>query len=55
MEIDDKGNPFKVTTENKLDSAKSVPADVEFKLSNYKPKILDSIIKIRDSKKASRP
>ena len=55
MKIDDKGNHFKVMRENKLDSDKSVPADVEFKLSNYKAKILDAIIKIRDSKKASRP
>ena len=55
MKIDDKGNPFKVMTENKLESDKSVPADIEFKLNNYKPKILDAIIKFRDSKKASRP
>ena len=38
-------------TENNLDSAKSVPADIEFTLSNYKPKIVDAIAKIRDSKK----
>ena len=38
-------------TENNLDSAKSVPADIESTLSNYKPKILDAIVKIRDSKK----
>ena len=38
-------------TENNLDSAKSVPADIEFTLSNFKPKILDAIVKIRDSKK----
>ena len=36
-------------TENNLDSAKSVPADIKFTLSNYKPKILDAIVKIRDS------
>ena len=29
-------------TENNLDSAKSVPAGIEFTLSNYKPKIRDS-------------
>ena len=38
-------------TENNLDSAKSVPAGVEFTLNNYKPKILDAIAKIRDFKK----
>ena len=38
-------------TENNLDSAKSVPADIEFTLSNYKPKTVDAIAKIRDSKK----
>ena len=37
--------------ENNLDSTNSVPADIEFKLSNYEPKILDAIVKIRDSKK----
>ena len=42
---------FKVMTENNLGSANSVPADIEFKLSNYEPKILDAIVKIRDSKK----
>ena len=41
-------------TENNLDSTKSVPADIEFTLSNYKSKILDAIVKIRDSKKTSR-
>ena len=38
-------------TKKNLDSANSVPADIEFKLSNYKPKILDAIVKIQDSKK----
>ena len=37
-------------TENNLDSASSVPSDIEFKLSNYKPKMLGVIINIRDSK-----
>ena len=37
-------------TEKKLGSTNSVPADIEFKLCNYKPKILDAVIKIRDSK-----
>ena len=37
--------------ENNLDSTKSVPADIEFTLSYYKPKILDAIVKILDSKK----
>ena len=45
------GNSLKVNTENNVDSAKFVPADIEFILSNYKPKILDAIAKIRDSKK----
>ena len=39
-------------TENKLDSANSVPADIEFELSNYKPKILGAIIKFEVPKKS---
>ena len=39
-------NPFQVIAENRLVSTNSVPADIEFKLSNYKPKILDANIKI---------
>ena len=38
-------------TENNLDSTKSVPADIDFTLSKYKLKIIDAIVKIRDSKK----
>ena len=38
-------------TENNVDSAKSFPADIESTLSNYKPKILGAIAKIRNSKK----
>ena len=38
-------------TENNLDSTKSVPADIDFTLSKYKLKIIDTIVKIRDSKK----
>ena len=38
-------------TGNNLESTYSVPADIDFTLSNYKPKILDAIVKIRDSKK----
>ena len=38
-------------TENNLDSPKSVTADIEFTLSNYKPKTLNGIVKIRDSEK----
>ena len=38
-------------TENNLDSTNSVSADIDFTLSNYKPKILDATVKIRDSKK----
>ena len=49
IKFDINGNCFRVMTENNLDSAKSVPADVEFTLSNYKPKILDAVVKIRDS------
>ena len=36
-------------TKNNLDSTKSVPADIDFTLSKYKPKIVDAIVKIRDS------
>ena len=53
FKFDINGNPFKVMTENNLDSVKTVPADIEFTLSNYKPKIPDAIVKIRDSKKFS--
>ena len=42
-------------TENNVDSAKSVLADIEFTLSNYKPIFLDAIAKIRDSKKRPDP
>ena len=45
-------NPFQVIAENRLVSTNSVPADIEFKLSNYKPKILDANIKIWNSKKS---
>ena len=38
-------------TKNNLDSTKSVPADIDFTLSKYKLKIIDAIVKIRDSKK----
>ena len=38
-------------TENNLDSTKSASADIDFTLSYYKPKILDAIVKIWDSKK----
>ena len=38
-------------TKNNLDSIKSVSADIDFTQSYYKPKILDAIVKIRDSKK----
>ena len=38
-------------TENNLDSNQSVSEDIDFTLSYYKPKILDAIVKIRDSKK----
>ena len=51
IKFDINGNFFKVTTENNLDFAKSIPTDIEFTLSNYKPKILDAIVKIQDSKK----
>ena len=37
-------------TEKNLESTNCVPADIEFKLCNYKRKILDAVIKIRDSK-----
>ena len=37
--------------ENNLVSANSFPADIEFKLSNHKPKILDAIVEIRESKR----
>ena len=53
FKFDINGNPSKVMTENNLDSVKTVPADIEFTLSNYKPKIPDAIVKIRDSKKFS--
>ena len=39
-------------TENNLDSTKSVSTDIDFTLSRYKPKILATIVKIRDSKKS---
>ena len=51
IKFDINGNYFKVMTENNLDSAKTVSADIEFTLSYYKTKILDAIVKIRDSKK----
>lgn len=35
------------------DSVNSVLADIEFKLSNYKLKVVNAIIKTRDSKKHS--
>ena len=38
-------------TKNNLDSNQSVSEDIDFTLSYYKPKILDAIVKIRDSKK----
>ena len=38
-------------TENKLDPANFIPADIELELSSCKPKILDAIIKIWESKK----
>ena len=42
-------------TENNPDSVKSVPADIEVTLSNYQPKIPDATVKIRNSKRTSRP
>lgn len=37
--------------ENKLDSINSIPADIEFEISNYKRKILNANIEIRRYKK----
>ena len=51
MKFDNNSNSFKVIVENKLNPTNSVSADIAFKLSKCKPKILDAIIKIRDSKK----
>ena len=44
-------NSLKGMMEINLDSTKSFSADIDFALGNYKPKILDNIFKIRDSKK----
>ena len=51
FKFDINGNYFKAMTKNNLDSIKSVSADIDFTQSYYKPKILDAIVKIRDSKK----
>ena len=51
MKFDNNSNSFKVIVENKLNPTNSVSANIAFKLSKCKPKILDAIIKIRDSKK----
>ena len=55
FKFDINGNYFKVMTENNPDSVKSVPADIEVTLSNYQPKIPDATVKIRNSKRTSRP
>ena len=47
IKLDGNGNPFKAMMENKVDSTNFFPADSEFKLSNYKPKILDADNKIQ--------
>ena len=44
-------NSLKGMMEINLDSTKSFSADIDFGLGNYKPRILDNIFKIRDSKK----
>ena len=44
-------NSFKAMTKNNLGTTKSVSADIDFTPSYYKPKILDAIIKTRDSEK----